>query len=266
MIEAFESGKDLHRLTASMFLRKPYDEISNEDGSSDLGDGRQSERYWGKKGNHAINYDFGYKSFALRYEVTEKEAKHIVESIHIAYPQIRENYHTLIQGMLKTDRTVINLFGRKRIFMGPIIPNPPQVPLSACIATYREGYAQLPQSTTADKINEQGINYIHYNQQDFRPVELLTQIHDSIGFQVPLSIPWKQHADILLKIKKSLETPMYWRDTKIVVPADLSIGKNMCKEEMKELKSREIPEDITSLANKLEEINEDLKYGRSPTE
>ena len=258
MIEAFESGKDLHRLTASMILRKPYNEISNEDGSCPLGDGKQSERFWGKKGNHAINYDYGYKSFALKYEVTESQAKYIVESVHTAYPQIRENYHTLIQSMLKKDRTVVNLFGRKRLFMGPVIPNPPAVPLSACKVTYREGYAQLPQSTTADKINEHGINYVYYNQEDFAPVELLAQIHDSIVFQIPLSIPWKQHAEILLKIKKSLETPMYWRDTEIKVPADLSIGFNMCKEEMKELKSKEIPADLISLADKLEGIHKEL--------
>ena len=258
MIEAFESGKDLHRLTASMILRKPYNEISDEANSSQLGDGRQSERFWGKKGNHAIDYDYGHVSFALKYETTEKEAKYLIESVHSAYPQIRQGYHPLIQTMLKTDRTVTNLFGRKRIFMGPIVPNPPQVPLSACKATWREGYAQLPQSTTADKINEQGINFVYYNQEWFRPVELLTQIHDSIGFQIPLSLPWKQHADILLRTKKSLETAMYWRDTKIVIPADLSIGFNMCKDEMTELKSKDIPGSIESLADKLEGVYHEL--------
>ena len=258
MIEAFESGKDLHKLTASMIFRKPYNDISNEDGSSVLGDGKQSERFWGKKGNHAINYDLGHVSFGMKYETTEKEAKYLIENVHSAYPQIRQGYHPLIQTMLKTDRTVTNLFGRKRIFMGPIIPNPPSVPLSACKATYREGYAQLPQSTTADKINEQGINFVYYNQQHFRPVELLTQIHDSIGFQIPLSIPWKQHADILLRIKKSLETAMYWRDTKIVVPADLSIGFNMYKDEMTEIKSKDIPGSIESLADRLEGVYHEL--------
>ncbi len=263
MIEAFESGRNLHQLTASMIFCKPYNDISDKDGSSQLGDGKQSEYFWGKKGNHAIDYDLGYKNFALKYEMTEKEAKYLIESIHSAYPQIRQGYHPLIQTMLKTDRTVTNLFGRKRIFMGPIIPNPPSVPLSACKATYREGYAQLPQSTTADKINEQGINFVYYNQEHFRPVELLTQIHDSIGFQIPLSIPWKQHADILLRIKGSLETAMYWRDTKIVVPADLSIGFNMCKDEMIELKSKDIPQDATTLANKLEEVHYDLSKTKS---
>lgn len=209
--------------------------------------------------NHALNYDLGYKSFALTCEMPEKEAKWISEGFHTAYPQIRQSYHTLIQSMLKTDRTITNLFGRKRMFMGPVIPNPPQVPLSACVATYREGYAHFPQSTTADKINEQGINYIYYNQEDFGPVELLSQIHDSVVFQIPLSIPWKIHADILLKIKRSLETPMYWRDTRIVIPADLSIGRNMCKESMREIKSKDIPNNTDTLANKLEKINEGLR-------
>lgn len=254
MIEAFESGKDLHTLTASMLLRKPYDEISKEKDSCPLGDGRGSDRDWGKKGNHAINYDFGYRAFALKYEVTETLAKQLINLVHAAYPQIRANYHELIQGMIKKTRTVENLFGRKRVFMGPIIPRYPDIPKAACIATFREGYAQLPQSTTADKINQHGMNYIYYNQEHFRPVELLAQIHDAIVFQIPLSIPWKQHADIILKIKKSLEQPMYWRDTKIVVPADLAIGMNMCKDEMKEFKSAQIPNDFIALADKLEGV------------
>lgn len=257
-IEAFEKGIDLHRLTASVIFGKPYNEISSIDGSSDLGDGRQSERYWGKKGNHAINYDVGYKTFALKNEMPEGEAKRVLERIHMGYPQIRGGYHLVIQDMLKTNRTVTNLFGRKRLFLGPIIPEYPDVPKSACLDTYREGYAQLPQSTTADKINEQGIEYIYYNQNLFKPIELLTQIHDSIVFQIPLSIPWTEQAKMLLLIKKSLEQSLYWHGTKIDTPADLSIGFNMCKEEMIELKSKEIPQNIEDFADRLEEIYNEL--------
>jgi DNA polymerase I-like protein with 3'-5' exonuclease and polymerase domains len=254
MIKAFEDGTDLHRLTASMFFGIPYDEISSEDGSSDLGDGRQSQRFWGKKGNHGLNYDLGYKQFALKYEITEREAKWLVETYHRAYPGVRQNYHALVQNNLKKNRTLTNLFGRKRVFMGPVIPNPPGVPLSACHVTYKEGYAQIPQSTTADKINEHGMEYIYYDQDMFRPVELLAQIHDSIVFQIPLSVPWKQHADILIHIKRSLEIPLEWRSTKFRVPADLCIGQNMCKEDMFELKSAQISENIVTLADKLEDI------------
>jgi len=258
-MEAFRQGIDLHRLTASVILNKPYDEISSEDGSSNLGDGRQSERYWGKKGNHAINYDVGYKTFALKNEMPENEAKFILEKIHQGYPQIRGGYHLTIQNMLRKDRTITNLFGRKRLFLGPIIPAPPHVPRSACEVTFREAYAQLPQSTTADKINEQGIEYIYYNQDLFKPLELLTQIHDSIVFQIHRSIPLEEHAKMILLIKNSLERPLYWHDREIQTPADLCIGFNMCKDDMIELKSKQIPSTKYDLANKLQTIIDKLE-------
>lgn len=258
-IEAFEQGIDLHRLTASVIFNKPYNEISNEDGSSTLGDGRQSERYWGKKGNHAINYDVGYRKFALVNEMNEGEAKYVLETVHRGYPQIRNGYQETIINMLKKDRTVTNLFGRKRLFLGPIIPSYPNTPKSACEATYREGFAQLPQSTTADKINEQGLDYIYYNQTQFRPVELLAQIHDSVVFQLPLSLPFEEHARIILLIKQSLEQSLYWRSTEIKTPCDLAIGFNMCKELMKELKSKEIPSNINSFTDKIKEIHDELE-------
>ena len=263
-IKAFEQGIDLHRLTASMIFGKPYDQISDKDGSSPLGDGRQSERFWGKKGNHATNYDVGYKTFALVNEMPESEAKMVLERIHRGYPQIRQGYHLIIQEMLKKNRYVVNLFGRKRLFLGPIIPSQ-TTPRSACLTTYREAYAHLPQSTTADKINEHGVEFIYYNQQWFKPVELLTQIHDSIVFQIPLSIPWTQHAEIILRIKNSLEKPLHWRGREIPTPCDVSIGLNMCKEDMIELKSKDVPNDANKLASLIREsylkLKENLEDG-----
>ena len=252
-IKAFETGVDLHRLTASVIIGKPYDEISSKDGSSPLGDGRQSERYWGKKGNHATNYDVGYKTFALKNEMTETEAKHILEKIHRGYPQIRGGYHIIIQNMLKKNRTVTNLMGRNRTFLGPIIPSYPNVPVSACQNTYREAYAHLPQSTTADKINEQGLEYIYYNQDLFKPIELLAQIHDSVVFQIPLSTSWIEQAQMLTLIKQQLETPLIWKGTEIQTPVDLSIGINMCKEEMSEIKHKDFPSSPITLAKILED-------------
>lgn len=257
-IKAFESGIDLHTLTASIIFNKPYDQISKEDGSSPLGDGRQSERYWGKKGNHATNYDVGFKTFALKNEMDETSAKRILESIHRGYPQIRQGFHKIIQDMLKKDRFVTNLLGRRRLFLGPIMPTR-VVPMSACLVTYREAYAQLPQSTVADKINEYGVEYVYYNQDKFAPVELLTQIHDSIVFQIPLRVPWIEHARILLDIKQSLEQPLSWHEREIPTPCDISIGLNMCKDEMKELKSKQVPRTPELLADKLHSIYEEIR-------
>jgi len=258
-IEAFEQGVDLHTLTASIMLGKPYDQISKVDGSSPLGDGRQSERYWGKKGNHATNYDVSYKKFALVNEMPEYDAKRILESIHQGYPQIRGGYHIIIQNMLKANRTVTNLFGRTRLFLGPVFQSYPNVPQYACEETFRQAYAHFAQSTCADKVNEQGLEYIYYNQDLFRPLELLAQVHDSIVFQIPLSVPWEEHARMLLLIKKSLETPLHWHDMEIKTPVDLAIGTNMCKDLMAELKSKNIPDDIGKLSIKLKEIYDEIR-------
>jgi len=257
-IEAFEQGIDLHRLTASVIFGKSYNEISDEDGSSTLGDGRQSERFWGKKSNHATNYDVGYKTFALKNEMSEIEAKATLERVHQGYPQIRGGFHQIIQNMLKHNRTVTNLFGRTRLFLGPIIPSYPFVPAGVCQNTYREAYAQLPQSTCADKINEQGVEYIYYNQHLFKPIELLTQVHDSIVFQIPLSVPWIDHARMLLLIKESLETPLKWHGISFPTPCDIAIGFNMYKKEMIEIKSKKIPGNLNLFADKLKEIYDEL--------
>ena len=258
-IEAFERGIDLHRMTASVIFNKPYNDISSEDGSSSLGDGRQSERYWGKKGNHALNYDTGYKRFALVNEMVESDAKRVLENIHRGYPQIRDTYHVTIQNMLKKNRIVTNLFGRNRLFLGPIHPSYPNVSKSSCEATYREAYAHLPQSTTADKISKHGVNYIYYNQDIFPEVELLTQIHDSIVFQLPVTTPWIRQAEILSLIKTSLEQPLKYKSILINTPADIAIGLNMCKDEMIELKSKDVPQDENTFAIKLESTYNKLK-------
>lgn len=258
-IKAFEEGIDLHRMTASFIFDKSYDQISGKDGSSTLGDGRQSERYWGKKGNHAINYDVSYKTFSLVNEMPERDAKNILEKIHRGYPEIRNGYQQMIIDSLIKTRTVVNLMGRTRVFLGPIVPSYPNTPEHACRETYRAAFAHLPQSTVSDKINEHGLERIFYHQEEFRPIELLTQIHDSIVMQIPLSFPLIHHAEMLLKIKQSLEIPLKWKSIEFPTPADLSIGFNMCKEKMIELKHKSFPSTKELLAEKLEETITKLK-------
>lgn len=244
MIDAFDSGTDVHRLTAALLFNKPIDEVTTEDGTCDIGDGSHSERFWGKKANHSLNYDIGYREFALTNEITEKDAKFLIEKYHRAYPGVRSSYHEMVQSQLAKDRTLTNLFGRKRLFLDKWGRD-----------LFKEAYAHIPQSTTADKVNEQGLEFIYYNQQWFSPVELLRQVHDDIGFQIPISIGWLRHAEILLRIKQSLETPLDWHGREFTIPTDLTMGLSFTKEEGRclELKSHKIPDDPEQLAKILEE-------------
>ena len=238
MIDAFETGQDVHSLTASLIFDKPIDQVSREDGSCPLGDGQHSERFWGKKANHGLNYDLGYKSFALYYELPENQAKVIIEKYHSAYPGVRQNFHSHVRKQIAKNRTLTNLMGRNTRFLGRRDDK-----------LFKEAYACIPQGTCGDLINERGLEYIYYNPDKFLHVDLLTQVHDSVGFQIPISLGWMEHARILNDIKRSLETPLTWRVQEFVVPVDLSMGLNMG--EVEEISHKNWPSSEKLLAEEL---------------
>ena len=215
MIEAFENEIDIHRQTAGLIFQKPISEISDESGSCHIGGGKFSERFWGKKANHGLNYDLGYRTFAYYYEIVEADSKFIVESYHNAYPGVRK-YHRWVQEQLKQGRTLTNPFGRNRKFMNRWGHE-----------LFKEAYSWIPQSTVADKINRDGILFMYNNQQWFKDVDILNQVHDSIVFQIPINIGIKRHADILHRLKNSLESPIEWRVRSFSIPLDIEMGLNL---------------------------------------
>mgnify|MGYP006278963627 CR=1 FL=1 len=247
MIDAFESGKDVHSLTGALISGKDPEEVKLEDKQDikcSLGDGSKTWRFWGKKANHGLNYDLGFKTFALYYEIPERDAKFIVDRYHQVYPGVRQGFHSFVKQQLSKNRTLENLMGRRTIFLDQWGDN-----------LLKEAYSCIPQGTTGDVINERGIIYTYYNQNQFRPLSLLNQVHDSTGFQLPLSLPWIEHARMLMDVKKELETPLttHYGDT-FVVPADLTVGCSLWKEgHGEELKSTQIPDDLESFAHLLEQ-------------
>jgi len=216
MKEVYENNLDIHRMTGALIFGVPYDEVSNEHGSSSLGNGTHSQRDWSKRANHGFNYGFGYKSFSLKYEIPERQAKFIYDRYHAAYPGLKGGYWKYVEDTIKSTRTLTNLYGRKITFLGKYDDK-----------LLNEAYSCIPQGTCGDLVNEQGLNFIYYNSDPlFKHVELLTQVHDSVSIQIPLSLPLADHARILLSIKASLEAPLRYRNVEFVVPVDLVV--NLC--------------------------------------
>jgi len=245
MINAFETGLDVHKLTASLIFQKPIEEITTKEGTCTLGDGTHDERFWGKKANHGLNYDLGYRNFALLYQMTEPQASFIVERYHKAYPGVRNGYHTLVRNMLVNGRVVTNLMGRNTLFMDRWGDK-----------LFKEAYSCIPQGTVGDVINERGLNFIYYNQDErFKSVELLLQKHDEIVFQIPRSVPLTVHAEVLKLVKEQLEIPLKTPDGReFTIPADISImTKTFSKQDCVEIKSKNFPS-IEKLTEKLEEL------------
>ncbi len=249
MMQAFANGVDVHRLTASLIFGKHIDEISDEPGSCAIGGGLFSERFWGKKANHSLNYDLGYKTFALYYEITESEAKFIVEKFHHSYPRIRQ-FHAWIRAKIQENRTLTNLMGRNRIFTGRMEDS-----------LFKEAYSWIPQSTVADIINRRGVNYIYYNQDSFRDIDLNNQVHDSIVFQMSYrTCSFEKQAENVLRIKESLEQPLQWKGLEFVVPVSLEVGLNLSKKSLQKVKLNEYST-ARGLGRRLHDIYDELRTG-----
>ena len=227
MIECFETGQDVHSKTARMIMLVYYHLKNLTDHStldfSPLGDSTHDWRFWGKKANHGFNYDWGYKNFSLENELPETEGKMIYLAYHKLYPGVQQSYHPYVKQQLRNGRTLINLMGRRTLFLGAISGQKAD-------ATFKEDYSCIPQGTVGDVINQRGVNYIYYNQDLFKPIELLRQVHDEIGFQIPLEVSWFDHAKMLTLIKKSLEIPLTTHNGRsFVIPAGLTMGVHMNK-------------------------------------
>lgn len=211
MIETFEEGRDLHRLTASLLFRKPYEEVSDDKGSAKLGDGTKSERFWGKRSNHGLNYGMRERLASIKWEIVEAEARFIIDRYHQSYPSIRQ-WHRQLEYQLKGTRTLENLFGRKYTFWDRLEAQ-----------TLLKAYAFIPQSTVADIINHRGVIPFYEDQKTYGKGRLVLQVHDSITFQIPLDVPWEEHARMLLALRQSLEQPLVYKDRKFVIPAEAAI-------------------------------------------
>ncbi|CAK0747720.1 uracil-DNA glycosylase [Azospirillaceae bacterium] len=245
MIEAFETGKDVHSLTASLISGIPANEIKQMDDEQifcEIGGGIYTWRFWGKKANHGLNYDLGYKTFAFYYEIPESDSKFIVEKYHNAYPGVRQ-YHSWIRAQLSKDRTLVDLLGKRRRFMDRWGDD-----------LFKEAYSYMPQSTVSSKIDRDGICAVYYHPS--KRAVLLNQVHDSIIFQIPLTYTWEQHASFLMDVKKEMESELEWRGRTFQIPADISMGFNLSKKEMEKVKANDYST-IPGLARHLDEV-----YGR----
>lgn len=134
---------DIHRQTATWLFGIPYEKI----------DKKNPMRFVGKTTRHAGNYDMGkhrlmtlLNTDALRFHInipiiSEYKANEILETFHKFSPKIRGVFHEGIKQALRDKgMTLVNSFGRTRQFFGRWDHD-----------TWKEAYAQIPQSTVADQ-------------------------------------------------------------------------------------------------------------------
>lgn len=201
--------------------------------------------------NHAFNYGMGWRKMSMLYEIPGDQAKWLHSAYHRAYPRLEHGYWQHVKDELQSResyRTVRNLLGRQILFLMPWSDK-----------MLNNAYSSIPQSTCADVIDSRGVAFVYYNSSPhFRTVELLTQIHDSIAFQMPLSTPLIDHAKVILDIKASLETPLEWNKKLINTPVDLTAGRTLNKKSNSTRKVKVSSTDALQLANQLKEVHMEI--------
>lgn len=253
MLKAFQDGVDLHALTAVGLVeaitgeRVSYEEIKRQDDEDifcPLGQGNKSWRFWAKKENHSGNYGIGPVVFALQNELPLYQSKVVLANHLKTYPGIQKYWDWVTREVYDT-RTLVNLFGRRRYTSDRLNTH-----------TIKSMFSFIPQSTVGDLINEWALIYITNNQKLFRELQLLNQVHDSINFQLPLSMSWEQQAEILLALDTSMSQPLYWKNDSFSIGVDTMMGLNMKKRTSAKVENLKDP---SKLALHLEECFETLE-------
>jgi uracil-DNA glycosylase family 4 len=183
------------------------------------------------------NYAMGYKTFALNTEIPEKRAKELLEAYHARFPGLRQ-WHREVQDQIYRTRTLYNLFGRPKRFLGMIDQS-----------LLRSAYAFIPQSTVAEQLNR-GITSISEDPQSFEwRVSLNLTVHDSVLLQIPNIYTPSQLSEFFHWIQSHMEIPLWAKGTQFTIRCDAKLSLSNWKE-MVEIKSFD-PETIEAAYEKL---------------
>lgn len=101
MLEAFRSGRDIHRATASLVFDVPYDEVSRE------------QRYQAKTVNFAILYGAGAQRLTQELDISRSEAKTLIENYYTRFSGLKNFFDESIR-KAREQGYVTTLLGRKR--------------------------------------------------------------------------------------------------------------------------------------------------------
>ena len=209
-LDLFDSGVDIHKLTASKIFDCEIEEVTGQ------------QRTLGKMARHALNYGMGWKRFLTNVNkdadltgvaIDAKTAKKIVSKYHKDNPLLLRWWRS-VEEQVKTKGYLTNSYGRKRIFIDKSNVN-------AMIA-------YLPQSTIADHLNAVLAEVIR--ELDGPDFITLLQIHDAVLGQSPVA----KHLQSARKLKSMMEKTLEINGLHVKLPADASISRESWAK-MKEL-------------------------------
>jgi DNA polymerase-1 len=167
LIEAFESGEDIHRRTAS--------------GVFGIHEGLVTDamRRAAKAVNFGIIYGMGAYSLAIDLGVSQREAKDTIDRYFDTYSGVRD-WIEATQEKATEQGYVETIYGRRRD-----IPELQMKGAQQRAAGQRTATNSVIQGTAADIIKRAMIDIDHRLTETGSPAKMLLQVHDELIFEVP---------------------------------------------------------------------------------
>jgi len=166
MLEAFQSGKDIHLATASRVFDVPYEEVTKE------------QRYRAKTVNFSLIYGAGAHNLSQQLDIKRSEAKELIDQYFLRYPGLKAYMDKAVEearrkGYVKTlmgrRRYLRDINSRNSVVRGHAERNAINTPI---------------QGSAADMIKIAMVN-IHraFREQGFQS-KMTLQVHDELVFDV----------------------------------------------------------------------------------
>ena len=192
LIEAFESGGDVHKHTAALVFETPVDKVTPD------------MRAAAKTINFATTYGQGPFALSKQLGITVQEAKKFIEQYFERFSGVRTFLDSMVT-QAKEKGYVETISGRRRYI--PEIHSP-----NFNIRGFGERAAQNApvQGSAADIIKIAMINIHRHTQETGSRARMLLQVHDELVFEVPEDRVQETRAEILdlMRNAVSLRVPL----------------------------------------------------------
>ena len=201
MLEAFNSGHDIHTATAAKIFKIPIEEVSTD------------MRRKAKTANFGIIYGISTFGLADRLNIPRSEAKELIDGYFETYPDVKKYMDFSIQ-TAKENGYVETIFGRKR-FLSDINSQ------NSIVRGFAERNAiNAPiQGSAADIIKIAMVHIQNRLDKENLKSKMTMQVHDELNFSVP-----KAEIDMAKKlVVEEMENAIKLR---VPLIADCGIGTN----------------------------------------
>ncbi|MBI3914051.1 MAG: DNA polymerase I [Chloroflexi bacterium] len=209
LLDAFARDQDIHAATAAKLYNIPIDQVTAD------------QRRWGKTINFGIAYGITDYGIAARTDLSQKDARALIENYFAQFPRIKEYIETTKREAHERGY-VQTLLGRRRYF--PELQTTARVHQSARNSAEREAINMPIQGSAADIIKLAMIR-LHRELLERKLKSRMTlQVHDELVLECP-----DAEVNTVAPLVKEIMEGAYTLESRLKV--EVSVGQNWEEQE-----------------------------------